>query len=165
MDRLQEIWDSLAPASYVFLRGMYALMKSDMLARYPEFSEEAIVSLHIALDASFSLVVRRLKQQGVANPSAHDAAVWLHQHFDSQFDLPEPQPTEKYFGEFYDQRVMTMHPGSRFGDLPYAPTTNCDICYLRPQLRRVFAYLLLGHHDPGYLEAVREHSERNSGAG
>jgi hypothetical protein len=165
LERLQEFWSALAPLNYVLLRGVYALMKSDMLARHREFSEEAVVSLHIALEASFSLVIRRLKQQGVPNATAHDAAVWLHDHFDASFDLPAPQSTDKYFGEFYDQRVMTMHPSSRFGDLPYSPTINCDICCLRPILRQIFAYLLIGRHDPGYVEAVRDYTERGFGAG
>jgi hypothetical protein len=82
--------------------------------RQRELSEEAFVSLHIALEASFSLVIRLLKQQGVPNATAHDAAAWLHDHFDASFDLPVAQSTDKYFGEFHDQRVMTMHPASRW---------------------------------------------------
>jgi hypothetical protein len=160
-DRLLAFWDGLSPTDYVLLRGMYALMKSDMLSCHYEFSEEAIVSLYIALDASFSLVVRKLKSEGISNPTAHDAALWLHRHFDQPFGLPEPCVTEKYFHEFYEQRVMTLHPASRYGDLPYAPIMHDDISHLRRSLREIFAYLVLGTHGLDYLEDVSRHRERS----
>lgn len=160
LDRRHEFWQALATPNYVLLRGVYALMKSDMLAVHYEFSEEAVVCLHIALDASFSLVLRQLKREGRRNPSAHDAAVWIHDHFNANFGHAPPELEEKYFGEFYEQRVMTLHPASKFGDLPYSPTMHDDICFLRPWLREIFGYLLTGKHDPGYLDALHEHQRR-----
>jgi hypothetical protein len=165
LDRLPEVWNALAWPNYPLLRGVYTLMKSDMLSRHYEFSEEAVHSVYIALDASFSLVTRQLQKEGIPDPTAHDAQVWIHKHFDEPFGLPPPEAADKYFGEFYEQRVMTFHPASRFGDLPYSPNIHDDIYYLRRWLRQLFAYLLTGRHDPGYLEAVREHSERQRGAG
>ena len=159
-DRRNEFWDALTTPNYVLLRGVYALMKSDMLCCHYEFSEEAVVSLHIALDASFSLVLRQLQREGVQSPTAHNAALWIHEHFDVDFGHDPPDLADKYFGEFYEQRIMTLHPPSRFGDLPYCPTMHDDICFLRPWLREIFAYLLTGRHDPGRIEAVREHQLR-----
>jgi hypothetical protein len=49
----------------------------------------------------------------------------------------------KYFLEFYAQRVKTIHPGSRFGDVPYAPTAYDDSIHLRGFLTGIFAYLCL----------------------
>jgi len=111
-----------------------------------------------------SLVIRRLKQQGLPNATAHDAAVWLHDHFDASFDLPAPQSTDKYFTEFYDQRVMTMHPASRSVT---CHTTNNKLRYLPSPThsRQTFAYLLIGRHDPGYVEAVHDYTERGFGGG
>jgi hypothetical protein len=160
LDRLQEFWSALATPNYVLLRGVYALMKSDMLTRHEEFYEEALLSLYIALDASFSLIRRELEKEGFSNPAAHDAAIWLHRHFDAPFGFPAPSSNEKYFSEFFEQRVMTVHPASRFGDLPYSPTMHDDVIYLRRSLRQVFAYLVTARHDSGYLEAVRDHAER-----
>lgn len=159
-DRLLAFWGNLSPKNYVLLRGIYALVKSDMLSYHYEFSEEAVVSLYIALDASFSLVVRKLKSDGLINPGAHDAALWLHQHFDQPFGLPDPDITERYFHEFYEQRIMTLHPASRYGDLPYAPIMHDDIPHLRRSLREIFAYLVLGTHGSDYFEDVRRHRER-----
>lgn len=160
-DRLLAFWSGLSPTNYVVLRGIYALVKSDMLSCHYEFSEEAIVSLYIALDASFSLVVRQLKTEGFSNPSAHDAALWLHKHFDRPFGLPEPEVTERYFHEFYEQRVMTLHPASRYGDVPYSPNMHDDIPHLRRSLREIFAYLVLGSHGSDYVEDVRWHKEHS----
>ncbi|MDZ7660936.1 hypothetical protein [Thiohalophilus sp.] len=166
-DRLLSFWKALSPANYVVLRGIYALVKSDMLSFHYEFSEEAIVSLYIALDASFTLVLRKLREDGVINPSSHDAALWLHEHFDKPFGLPEPDITEKYFHEFYEQRVMTLHPASRYGDMPYSPIMHDDIPHLRRSLREIFAYIVLGTHGPDYEEEViwhKKHSEYSTNA-
>lgn len=157
-DRLRAIWASLGDASFLFFRGVYTLIKADMLRQHYEFSEEAIVSLYIALEASFSLVLRHLRErEGVKNPSAHDAAVWLHKHFDAPFGLPAPDETERYFETFYEERVMTLHPASRYGELPYAPIMHDDIPHLRRSLREIFAYLLLDEHGTDYDDDVDEH--------
>jgi hypothetical protein len=160
LDRQREFWDALATPNYVLVRGVYALMKSDMLSSHYEFSEEAVHALYIALDASFSLVIRQLKSQGVANPTAHDAQVWMHRHFNAAFGLAAPEAADKYFREFYEQRVMTFHPASRYGDLPFSPNMHDDIFHLRRWLREVFGYLMIGRHDPGYEDALRKHLER-----
>jgi hypothetical protein len=162
LDRRHEFWSALASPNYLILRGVYALMKSDMLSCHYEFSEEAVHALYLSLDASFSVVIRQLQKAGISNPTAHDAQVWVHKHFNAPFGLPPPEAAEKYFGEYYEQRVMTFHPASRFGDLPYSPNMHCDIHQLRSWLRGVFSYILIGRHDPGHEEALREHAERQA---
>lgn len=163
LDRQHEFWNSLASPNYVVLRGVYTLMKSDMLSCHYEFLEEAVHALYIALDASFPLVIRQLRKEGIPSPSAHDAQVWVHKHFSAPFGLPPPEAAEKYFVEFYERRVMTFHSASRFGDLPYSPNMHDDIFHLRRWLREVFAYVLIGRHDPGQEKAMREHAERQAG--
>jgi hypothetical protein len=157
-ERMSEFWLALETPNFVLLRGVYALMKADMLSCHYEFCEEATISLHIALDASFSLVCRQLRMEGKSNPTSHEVAVWLPQNFNAPFGHPEPDSTDRYFHEFYDQRIMTLHPASRFGDLPYSPTMHDDIGFLRAWLRQIFAFLVLGKHDSSYLEAVRGHA-------
>lgn len=164
-DRLLAFWEALYDAGFVFFRGIYTLIKADMLRQHYEFNEEAIGSLYIALDASFSLVKRHLQRLGIKVPSAHDAAVWLHEHFDAPFGLRAPDDTEKYFGEFYEERVMTLHPSNRYGDLPYAPIMHDDIPHLRRSLREIFAYLLLGKHGQDFYRDLQEHLRRSSRPG
>jgi hypothetical protein len=61
----------------------------------------------------------------------------------------------KYFEEFYDQRIQTIHPGSRFGDAPYAPVMVDDYIHLREVLPQVFGYLLVGEHSPHFHRNVK----------
>ena len=160
-DRLLMFWEALCDASFVFFRGIYTLIKADMLRQHYEFNEEAIVSLYIALDASFSLVTRHLQGAGMKDPSAHDAAVWLHHHFDAPFGLDAPHETEKYFEEFYEQRVMTLHPSNKYGEIPYAPIMHDDIPHLRRSLREIFAYLLLEEHGLDFHSDLQAHLKRD----
>jgi hypothetical protein len=127
-----------------------------MLACHHEFWEEAIIVSYIALDATFHLVRRELEEMGIKNPSSHDAAKWLHENFDKAFDLPEPTD-EKYFGEFYEDRIRTIHPASRYGASPFAPIMHGDYSHLRRSLREIFAFLVSGKHGPDYQEDVKQH--------
>lgn len=158
MERLEVIWSSLTTSRYVALRAVRALIKSDMLSKHYEFLEEAVISTYIAMEASFSLVLRRLAMEGCENPNAHEAARWLHRHFDSHFGMDMPGSASKYFGEFYIERIMALHPASRFGDLPFSPMMRSDLFHLRRALREIVAYLVTGSHSSDFYESVRSNS-------
>jgi hypothetical protein len=148
------MWQRISPTDYLLLRGLSALIKADMLSRYSEFAEESIIACFIALEASFRMIVRRMTAEGIKQPTAKDAALWLHEHFDKHLGLDEP--LEKYFEEFYEQRVQTLHPESRFGSFPYALVMHDDYVHLRSALRSVFAYLVSGEHNRGFLDQMRQ---------
>lgn len=156
--RIDEFWRNIDVRNYVLMRGLYALIKSEMLACRREFWEEAIIVSYIALEATFQLVLRKLSELGVTNPSSHNAARWLHENFDKPFGLPAPT-VEKYFEEFYEDRIRTLHPSSRFGESPYAPIMHDDFVHLRRALREIFAFLVSGTHGPDFLEDVRRHGQ------
>jgi len=155
----QEYWTNISTKDYVLLRGLSALLKSDMLSCYYEFYEEGTIQTFIALDASFQLILRRLRKEGIRNPNAKTAAKWLYEHFDKHLGF-ERQIMERYFEEFYDQRVMTLHPASRFGDSPYAPLAIDDFYHLRSSLPEIFAYLITGSHSVDFLEEVERRKSR-----
>ncbi|UPG92669.1 hypothetical protein [Luteibacter aegosomatissinici] len=155
--RLPEFFEALNPVDYVVYRGMHALMKADMLSRHPEFREEATTACYVALDASFSAVQEHLVQSGIVNPSARDAAQWVHRHFNEPFGLPAPGADERYFGEMYEQRIMTLHPKSRHGAVPVAPLMYEDYMFMRRDLREFFAYLLTGRHGEDFQRDVDVH--------
>jgi hypothetical protein len=157
LSRQSEFWRNISTTDYVLLRGLSSLFKSDMLSRYSEFFEEATIQCFVALEASFQMIVRTLKKEGVSQPNAKHAAEWLHKHFDSHLGFQ--LPAERYFHEFYDQRVMTLHPSSRLGEFPYAPLMHDDYYHLRASLRSIFAYLVLGGHDKSFLEAAAKHGQ------
>lgn len=154
-DVVNEVWASLSTDNHLFMRGVQALIKSDMLGAHPEFQEEGAIATFIALDASFQLVLRHLRANGNPNPSSKDAGVWMYNTFDKLLDV-HGGADSRYYEEFYDSRVKVVHPGSRFGDMPYAPVMVDDRYHLRGSLPGVFAYLLLGKHSPSFLKVAKE---------
>jgi len=154
LNRQPGFWRGISESDHVLLRGITCLIKCDMLSRYYEFTEEAVIVAFIALEASFSLVVQSLKQSGIDSPTARDAGKWLDDTFNRPLGI-EPGD-RKYFEELYEQRVMTMHPSSRYGDCPYAPLAVDDLFDLRRDLREVFAYLVSGEHGPEFSRRLKE---------
>lgn len=158
LERMENFWLNLNPLDYKIARGVHALMKADMLSTHREFWEEATVSCYVALDASFSYIKELLAEKGTPNATAHDAALWLHEHFNAPFGLPLPDAFARYFEDMYDQRVMTLHPSSRLGEHPIAPMMYEDYMYLRRQLREIFAYFVAGKHGDDYYRNLAEAS-------
>ena len=155
LDRLLDFWNKISANNYVLMRGIYSLIKAEMLACYQEFWEEAIIISYIALEASFHLVRQELTSCENKNPTAKDAAHWLYNHFDKPFGLPEPT-IEKYFQKFYEDRIKTLHPASRFGKTPFSPIMHSDFSHLRRSLREIFAYLVTGIHGRDYHDDVKQ---------
>lgn len=147
MEMQQKYWEALDTENFVMMRAIQALIKSDMLAAHHEFVEEATIATFIALDASFELVLRHLKNCGKTNPNALDAGNWLYETFDKPLGVHGGKDF-KYFEEFYEQRIQTIHPGSRYGDMPVAPISSDDQIHLRQSLPGVLAFLVLGEHAP-----------------
>lgn len=154
IDQYQRHWVQIDTKNYVLMRALQALVKADMLAAHYEFTEEASIACFIALDASFELVRRHLRGTGIAEPSALDAGDWLFKTFDEPLGVGSSGM--KYFEEFYTQRVRTIHPGSRFGDTPFATVAYDDYIHLRQALPQVLSYLVLGTHSPRFSEEVAE---------
>jgi hypothetical protein len=159
IDLMVRYWERFSVDNHVLMRGLQALIKSDMLARHGEFQEEGAIATFIALDASFQLVLRFLRAAGNPNPSAKDAGDWLFKTFDEPLGVNGAEGM-KYFETFYDQRIQTVHPASRFGDLPYAPVSVDDRIHLRQALPEVFAYVLLGEQSPSFWQKVAERESR-----
>jgi len=141
--------------NHILMRGVQALIKSDMLSHHIEFQEEATIAAFIALDASFEMVMRHLRHMGMKSPGSREAGDWLYRTFDEPLGLSAGQGL-KYFEEFYEQRIQTIHPASRFGDAPYAPVMADDWVHLRIMLPQVFGYLLIGEHAPHFIRRINE---------
>ena len=159
LELLEDYCSRIETNNFVLMRGIQALVKSDMLAMHPEFLEEAAIDTYIALDASFELVTRHLRLKGVNNPTAKDAGQWLYETFDEPVGVHGGMAL-KYYEEFYSQRIRTIHPGSRFGDSPVAPVSMSDRKHLRQALPGVFAFLALGVHPSHIQERIAQHRAR-----
>jgi hypothetical protein len=155
---LLRYWGGIDIGSYVLLRAIQALVKADMLAQYSEFREEATIASFIAMDASHELVLRHLRANDVNSPSSLHAGEWLYRTFDEPVGV-HGAAGMKYFEEFYAQRVQTVHPGSRFGDVPFAPVMADDYIHLRYAIPEILGYLVLGEHKPDHLRRVQEQQD------
>jgi hypothetical protein len=133
---------------FLLIRGLSALIKSVMLSSHSLFLEEAIYDLFVSLEASFRIILRVLKQKGNTNPSSADAMNYILNSFN------EPQiyisnagrirHFKNYFEEYYESRIKSIHPESRFGIFPYAPLQADDFYFLRDDLFDVYTFLLTG---------------------
>ena len=116
--------------------------------------------LHVALEVSFQLVLRLLTSKGVRNPSALDAGALIDQVFGNELR------GFKYFEEYYEDRIKTIHPSSRFGIFPYSPIGWDDIYILRKDLIEVYVWLITGYIwdrlDPMDFDAVKLKKRRIS---
>ncbi len=134
-----KIFCSVDRNNYALVRGLGALLKADMLYTHYEFSDLAIMSLYIALDASFQLVLRLLKESGIKNPSSIDAGRFINEQFNNN------SKEMRYFEEYYEDRIRTLHPVSRFGEYPVPPLSYDDFYFLRDDLNSIFAKLVADH--------------------
>ncbi|MGR6838076.1 hypothetical protein ACU5DF_02795 [Aliivibrio wodanis] len=121
----------------LLMRALATLLRSSMLMCYSYLLEEAINSTFISMDASFSLVQRKLKECGNPSPSSKDAS----QYISNVFDIDGP---ERYFQDYYERRIMAFHPSSRFGEFPHAPVVADDCYDLFDALISVYRYLICG---------------------
>ena len=107
-----------------------------------------INTLFISLEASFRLVLRRLKADGNPEPTAADAAIFLHDTFNDVHRL------EKYFEEDYERRIISFHPESRFGTYSTPPFFVDDFYFLFNDLLEVYRFLLIGYVHPMHQEKI-----------
>jgi hypothetical protein len=143
-----KVYASANKDDYLAIRGLSTLIKSVMLSTHYQFFEEATTTLFIALDASFSMVLRELKRQGIKNPSSSDAMKYIHNAF---YDIYR---ADKYFEEYYEGRIKTVHPESRFGVFPHAPLMADDFFDLKDDLLEVYTFLLTGYVNPKHKEKI-----------
>jgi hypothetical protein len=158
---IRRYWHAISPNNLVLMRAIQAMVKCDMLTNFQEFQEEAGIAMFIAMDATFELVLRHLRSLGVKSPSAIDAGIWFHQTFDGPMGFPLPE-SARFFSEFYDLRVRTIHPGSRHGDSPYATLAIDDRIHLRQALPGALGYLLTQAYPPDFHDRLREARERST---
>ncbi|NKB58177.1 MAG: hypothetical protein GKS00_17775 [Alphaproteobacteria bacterium] len=128
----------------LMIRGITTLIKSAMLHFHYQFFESAIHSLFISMEVSFRLVVRTLKEKGILEPTSKDAMAYIHDSFNDVYRI------EHYFEEYYENRVTTFHPESRFGIFPHAPLQADDYYFLFNDLLEIYAFLICGYIHPKY---------------
>ncbi|HAS6090581.1 TPA: hypothetical protein O4G41_004654 [Vibrio alginolyticus] len=119
----------------LMMRALVTLLRSSLLMCYSHLLEEAINSTFISLDASFSMVQRRLRASGNPSPSSKDASEFIS-------DIFNTEGSEKYFQCYYESRIMAFHPSSRFGEFAHSPVIADDCYDLFDSLISVYRYLV-----------------------
>jgi hypothetical protein len=152
-DLLRQIYINFDVKDYLMIRGVSTLIRSAMLAR-DGFTEEAAILAFISLDASFNIILRRLKVGGMKNPSSEDAMQYIAETFKSEEE-------GKYFEYYHEQRIKTVHPESRFGVFPHAPLFADDYIHLFDNLLELYAFFICGNVNPKYIERYEQNSNLN----
>ena len=138
----RNIYEKIDTADGILIRGLSTFIKSQMLYKHHQFMEESIIDLYISLESSFRLVLRKLRQQGVKNPSSKDAAAYIY----SVFNIVDG--ADNYFESDYEDRIMLFHPESKFGIFSKAPLYIDDGYALFNNLIEIYAFLIAGYVHP-----------------
>ena len=138
LSRQMEIYDAINLDDHLLIRGLGAFLKGDLLSVHHIFHTEACISLHIAMEATLQIILRRLRNN-IHNPSNKDASEYLGNVFNSKY-IPE-----KYFEDYYRDRIVAVHPSNRIGTFPDAPLSADDFYDLYEQLRSVYDFLITGN--------------------
>ncbi len=136
-DVLSKLHAQIDVTDKLTMRALATLLRSSLLMCYSHLLEEAINSTFISLDASFSMVQRRLKELGNPSPSSKDASEFISKVFNTE-------GPEKYFQCYYESRIMAFHPSSRFGEFAHSPVIADDCYDLFDSLISVYRYLICG---------------------
>lgn len=141
LKRQIEIFESIDLSDHLLIRGLGAYIKGDLLSVHHIFHTEACISMHIAMEATLQIILRRLKTT-MQNPSNKDASLYLGKALNSKY-IPE-----KYFEDYYSDRILAVHPSNRIGTFPDAPLSSDDFFDLYEDLKSVYDFLITGNIQP-----------------
>lgn len=133
------ILESIDTRSDLMIRGISHMVKCGMLTRLGRaFFDTACLEIYVALEATLEIIRERLRESGNSNPSTRDASDYLLTAFDATYRL------DRYYGDFYDDRIKAIHPNSRFGSARFTPLHVDDLYMLYNDLLRNFEFLITG---------------------
>lgn len=134
--RVRDVVRAAQLNDHLLMRGLGALLRADMCWRHREIAEAAVIQLYIALDVSFQMVLRILRERGAPDPSAFDAGALIDEAFNPGID------SGSYFEDYYEARIKAMHPSSRFGVFAVAPLEADEFYLLRHGMVEVYHWLI-----------------------
>ena len=136
----REIFCAVDVSDHLMIRGFGRIdLRGGMLFAHDEFTESAGMSLWVAMEASLEIVKRVLRADGIDSPSARDAGEFLDDAFESEWE------SDGYFADYYEDRIKTIHPASRYGVYPGPCLSHDDVWDLGVSLIPVYDFLVTGH--------------------
>lgn len=103
------LFENIDPEWGLLLRGLYTLLKSQLLI-HANFMEEAFMNLQISREAAFQIIREHLQYMGNPKPIQRD----LYKYIRLNFQMGEP--LVKDLEMQHDSWIETKHPLSPFGD-------------------------------------------------
>ncbi len=129
--------ESIDLQNHLLVRGLSHFLKSAMLKCLSRsFIDTACLEIYVALESTLQIILEKLRASGMHNPSNRDASNFLLEAFD------EPYRLEKYYEQFYEDRIKAVHPSSRFGVAKFTPLYVDDLYMLYNDLLRNFEFLI-----------------------
>jgi hypothetical protein len=132
-----KILDHLESADQVTLRGLSSLIKANMAWEHRELNEAACVSLWISLDSIHSLILAKLRNEGIGKATSQDASNYITSLYDVDFE-------GSIFENDYYNRIRVIHPDNRFGPEARPQLTADDFYELRHLVVELFHHLITG---------------------
>lgn len=155
LEQATNLFDAFDMDDPILVRGLHALLKSEMLFNHFQFRDASLAFSHIALDAAYSMVLQELKKSGAKNPSSRDAQAYMEEIYGV------PPTNLKFFEDYYSDRVRNFHTDSRYGAEPIPFFSIDDIWHLNSALKGLFYALSTGElHDE--TRCVRDQYLKNN---
>jgi len=137
----KDLFENIDLRDGILMRGLYTLIKSQLLMHGYDFMEEAFMNLQVSREAALQIIREHLHFLGNPNPSYRDA----HNYIRSNFQLGEE--LVEYLEEQHEKWIETKHPMSVYGT-EWAPSLWADDIYETYEcLISIYRHIVLG--EPG----------------
>ena len=137
----KDLFENIDLRDGILMRGLYTLIKSQLLMEAYDFMEEAFMNLQVSREAALQIIREHLHFLGNPEPSYKDA----HDYIRSNFKLGEP--LVEHFEMQHESWIATKHPMSVYG-APWAPSISADEIYdTYGCLISIYRHIVLG--EPG----------------
>lgn len=145
-----DLFDGIDLHNDLMVRGLYCLLKGARLMEERDFSEEAVMNIQIAREASLELIREQLMTEGNNNPSFADAHRYITENFVAGRHLAD------FFRREHDLWVTMKHPKSNFGPVWIPPLMADDFYDTYSGLVSVYRHLITGEPGSATLDVPEE---------
>ena len=137
----KDLFENIDVRDGILMRGLYTLIKSQLLMHAYDFMEEAFMNLQVSREATLQIIREHLHFLGNPNPSYRDAHDYIRTNFQMGESLVE------YLELQHEKWIETKHPMSVYGT-GWAPSLQAEDIYETYEcLISIYRHIVLG--EPG----------------